>query len=99
MTEAAPVSKYETRYRSRQAIEATSEDDLAHDHVQQRKSLIDAMLKDPDSVEQILRSAVACVVTRSEHAALTRLSKQFPEVDGWDRYKSAGIEIVDVAPA
>jgi hypothetical protein len=94
ITEAAPMSKYQTRYRSR-ATESASESELAHDHVFQRKSLIDAMLKNPDSVDPILRSAVACVVTRSEHDALTRISREFPDLDGWERYKRAGIEIVD----
>ena len=94
VTEAAPLSKYQTRYRSR-AAETASESELAHDHVRQRKWLIDEMLKDPDSVERILRGAVACVVTRSEHEALTRISREFPDVDGWERYERAGIEIVD----
>lgn len=88
------MSKYQTRYRSR-TTESASEGELAHDHVFQRKSPIDAMLKNPDSVDQILRSAVACVVTRSEHDALTHISREFPDLDGWERYKRAGIEIVD----
>ena len=94
ITEAAPISKYQTRYRSR-ATESAPESELAHDHVYQRKSLNDAMIKNPESVDQVLRTAVACVVTRSEHDALTRISREFPDLDGWERYKRAGIEIVD----
>jgi hypothetical protein len=94
MTEAAPMSKYQTRYRSR-ATRSASESELAHDHVYQRKSLIDAMINEPDSVEQVLRQAVACVVTRPEHDALTRISREFPNLDGWERYERAGIDVVD----
>jgi hypothetical protein len=48
-TEAAPVSKYQTRFRSRTSLSAP-ESELAHDHVYQRKRLIDEMIVHPKEV-------------------------------------------------
>ncbi len=95
VTEAAPMSKYQTRYRSRGSL-AAPESDLAHDHVYQRKRLIDAMLADPDDASRILLSAVACVVTHEEHFRLTAISREAKDLDGWDRYERAGIEVVEM---
>jgi hypothetical protein len=95
ITEAAPVSKYQTRFRSRASLSAP-ESELAHDHVNQRKSLIDEMIAHPEEVSRILQTAVACVATRSEHERLTGVSRENPDLDGWERYKKAGIDVVDL---
>jgi hypothetical protein len=94
-TEAAPMSKYQTRFRSRASL-GVSDSQLAHDHVKQRKRLIDEMLAHPERTAQILETAIACVVTREEHDRLTRISNEQPSIDGWDRYKTAAIDVVDL---
>ena len=95
VTEAAPMSKYQTRFQSRASLSAP-ESELAHDHVYQRKRLIDEMIAHPKEVNRILQSAVACVVTRWEHDRLTRVSREDPNLDGWERYRHAEIDVVDL---
>ena len=63
-----PSMKYRTRYRSAGALEDPN-GALRHEHVLTRRSLVDAMLEQPDRIEDILRSALACVVTKAEHDA------------------------------
>jgi hypothetical protein len=95
ITEAAPMSKYQTRFRSR-ATFAVPESELAHDHVYQRKRLVDEMIAHPEEVGRILLTAVACVVTRMEHDRLIQVSREDPDLDGWERYKKAEIDVVDL---
>jgi hypothetical protein len=46
----------------------------------------------PEEVETILENAVACTVFEREHRTLP---KKVEELDGWKRYKKAGIVVVD----
>jgi hypothetical protein len=66
--------------------------DLRHEHVIPRKTLRDAMEKDPARVPDILRGAIACIVTKTEHDQLTALGGDY---DGWERYIAAGIDVYD----
>jgi hypothetical protein len=88
--------KNKTRYRSRAAIGAPASE-INHEHVVTRKSLIAEMIKSPDGVEEIMSGAVACCVLRTEHSTLAAVEKESPELTGWDRYKAAGIEVIDLA--
>lgn len=88
--------KNKTRYRSRAAIGASSSE-INHEHVVTRKSLIAEMIASPDRVEEIMSGAIACCVLRTEHTKLAAVEKANPELVGWDRYKAAGIEVVDLA--
>ena len=65
--------KYKTRYRSEGALHITDSSKLHHEHVFEKKHLIDSLLEDPDSYKSILDTAIGCVVTREEHALLTSL--------------------------
>ena len=52
----------------------------------------------PDREERLasaIKAAGACVVTVAEHKRLTELSRARPDLEGWDRYEAAGIEVVD----
>jgi hypothetical protein len=91
VTEEAPSRKYQTRYRSSGALVAHK--DLRHDHVWTRKGAVDAILKDPDCIEKVLRQAIGCTVTKDEHARLNRVAKN---LDGWDRYLEARIDVMDM---
>jgi hypothetical protein len=51
------------------------------------------MLAEPRNAEEILRGAIACVVTVEEHARLTALG---PEPSGWERYRAASIDVFDM---
>lgn len=46
----------------------------------------------PGQVDEILDLAVGCTVTRAEHLELNKCD----EFDGWERYRKAGIRVVDV---
>lgn len=86
--------KYKTRFRSEGAV--TSNCRMQHEHVYPRRELIAEIMKDPDRCENILANAVACVVTEEEHKLLTRVSRENPDLKGWDRYKKAGITVYDM---
>jgi hypothetical protein len=88
--------KYTCRYRSAGAraviagIAATNS--LRHDHVLTRKELTEALLADPEHVDEIIRSAIGCVVTKDEH---DRLGSVSASASGWDRYLAARVDVFD----
>ena len=82
--------KYKTRYRSIGSKEPGVK--LQHEHVYTRKDVTDRILAEPERVREILRDAIACVVTVDEHR---RLSTVDPSLRGWDRYTAAGVEYED----
>lgn len=84
--------KLKVRYRS-SGVLAGGAVKVHHEHVVPRKNLVDRMLADPDAIPEILASAVACLVTVEEHRRLTALP---PSVEGWDRYRAAGVEVRDM---
>lgn len=64
---------------------------LRHEHINTCEALIDAMLRDPSSVEMLLREqAIACLVTKDEHRRLSGRQA------GFDRYRAAGIRVWDM---
>jgi hypothetical protein len=83
--------KYKTRYRSRAAMEKGAK--VQHEHVFTRKDLTNRILAEPERAREILKSAIACVVTIEEHK---RLSKVAESICGWDRYAEVGIEVIDL---
>jgi hypothetical protein len=63
---------------------------LRHEHVNTRKSLVDAMLADATAISRILKEdVIACLVTTDEHP---KLSSKY---DGFARYLAADIQIWD----
>ncbi|MGA8246390.1 MAG: hypothetical protein WB797_05745 [Nocardioides sp.] len=72
-------------------------DNLEHEHVYTRSYLTDLIIENPheNAVRWILANlAFAATVTKAEHTKLTRVSK---DVQGWDRYLSAGVGVTDLA--
>lgn len=87
--------KLTPRFRTREAM--TFEGSrywsvLQHEHVVPLRILVDRMFAAPDDIEQIVREAAACLVTREEHQRLTPLDRTY---EGWERYRQSGIEVVD----
>jgi hypothetical protein len=82
--------KYTTRYRSRASMEKDAK--VQHDHVFTRKDLVNRILAEPERAREILKCAIACVVTVEEHKRLTKVAES---IHGWDRYHSIRIEVVD----
>jgi hypothetical protein len=50
-------------------------------------------LDNPAEALRIVERAAACLVTESEHR---RLGAVDDELEGWDRYRAAGIEVFDM---
>lgn len=87
--------KITTRYRSVGAIGAVPKL-CHHEHVIPRKWLIDRMLAEPDRCEEIMGRAIGCCVLRTEHDQLTAAERADPALEGWDRYRAAGVAVVDL---
>lgn len=94
--------KYNLRYWSRgvydlvqehgsiKAVEKIRPLPLRHEHVNTRRSLITAMMDNPDDVEQIMRmDAIACNITVDEHNLLNH------EIEGFERYRQADVHVWD----
>jgi hypothetical protein len=91
----AEGTKLNTRFRSERAILAPS-GKLQHEHVFERAKMADALIAHPELADQILDRAVGCLVTDAEHVLLNTVGKIRPDLDGWDRYRHAGISVIDL---
>jgi hypothetical protein len=87
-------NKYGCRFRSAGAMREKDPKQLRHEHVLTRKGLVRALLQEPAHAEEILQSALACIVTKEEDARLRSVPS---EVDGWERYRRAHIPVWDSA--
>lgn len=96
LTERTPSKKYQTRYRSKGALGVEDKRLLAHEHVVQRKGLIDRVLAttSPAEIAKALSTAVGCTILRTEHSALSANKG----LDGWERYRAADIRVYDCGP-
>jgi hypothetical protein len=87
--------KYTTRYRSQAARDAPRGTKLQHEHVIPRKQLVTAIMNDPTRARALLATAIGCVVTKEEHERLNRITREQPQLQGWERYQAAGITVID----
>ena len=88
--------KLKTRYRSIDSLQSNSETKLQHEHVIEKQKLVSALIAGQESIEDIVEMAIGCVVTKAEHRILTAVSRSEPTLDGWNRYKKAGIKVFDL---
>lgn len=87
--------KYSTRFISEKALEQIkNKSNIQHEHVFERKYLIEKLLETPSLSEETLNNAIACLVTKDEHKLLTNISKN--NLQGWDRYIEANIKVYDL---
>jgi hypothetical protein len=91
ITEAEGMGKYQTRFVSTGSINRPVRE-LAHEHVHERRKLVQKLLDRSVSVDELPDYAIACTVSRDEHRLLGSVSEKF---DGWDRYREAGIAVID----
>jgi len=94
MTEAD--GKFNTRYRSLGSLESERGVKLQHEHVLEMKKLIADLIERGEDIESVVAKAIGCVVTRDEHSILSAVSKNEPNLHGWERYKRAGIRVFDL---
>ena len=92
ITQAEGRNKYEIRYRSQASLDAPRKK-LRHEHVTQRKAMVEALLANAVDAKKIAADALGCVVTKDEHALLADVDKS---IDGWERYRRAGIVVIDM---
>ncbi len=93
ITEAESMNKRGTRLQSQGARCCTKVANLEHDHVYQRSKMIDALEKAaPHEIDDILKRAIGCTVTKGEHNLLAKYNDE----DGWERYRKAGIVVFDM---
>jgi len=64
-----------------------------HEHVFDLKWAVAELLAHPDRCHEIADQIVACVVTEEEHQQLKAHGRGLV---GWERYKSAGLTVLDV---
>jgi hypothetical protein len=92
--------KYTIRFRSSGVLtlEATQpikswRKHLRHEHVVARAALVAEMRTHPDQIHDIVRKAVACIVTPLEHDQLKPFDASHY---GWERYLAASIDVYDM---
>jgi hypothetical protein len=85
---------FKGRYRSKGVMVSGVE--IQRDHVIQKARIVERLLANSEQIETILADIVHCVVTRAEHERLTAYSRMNLAVDGWERYKGAGVEVMDM---
>lgn len=87
--------KTKTRYCSFKSKSVINTQELQHDHVFENRKLIGKILDNPDNIEKVVNDCIGCVVTKKEHERLTKISRENPCLEGWQRYDKAGIKVVD----
>lgn len=79
--------KYSPEFISEGATTETNTKMLIHEHVYERRRLIERFLGGEEP-EAVLKDAIACVVTKDEHSLLEKQK----HLNGWERYLAAGIK-------
>lgn len=88
--------KDKTRYCSAEAIKDNEK--AQHDHVFTIDSIKKRFLKyinDKDEFDRTVNLIIGCSVTKTEHKKLTKLG--YTKIIGWERYKKAGIKVLDMS--
>lgn len=84
--------KHKLDFMSLRAMSETNKKNLIHEHVFERAKLVSRLLEPNAKVDTILKDAVACLVTKEDHDQLSKVDKN---LEGWDRYIAAGIDVFD----
>jgi hypothetical protein len=98
LTEAEGKHKYDLRYVSagaRPVLESGTKKGLRHEHVWRRADMVKRLLAQPEQTPSILDKACGCVVTIAEHKKLDEIDRSCKDIDGWERYRMAGIKVFD----
>jgi hypothetical protein len=80
------------RYRSESVVRQVGLN-IERDHIFRKETLIRELLGPSPDLDRIIERAHCCVVTRDEHERLSRVDE---EVEGWERYRAAGITVYDM---
>jgi hypothetical protein len=89
----AESSSHKTRFQSQEALKFRDKGNLRHDHVFQCVKMRTELLAHPERADEILEAAVGCTVTLAEHNRLHHFDAEY----GWERYRKAGIVVMDTS--
>jgi hypothetical protein len=65
---------------------------LQHERVFQKRKMIDLLMAaKSEEIDGILENAVGCTITTEEHGRLALFDNEY----GWERYRKAGIAVID----
>jgi hypothetical protein len=77
-------------FLSKGVLEGAVGTKIQREHVYKRKWIVEAIVKQEEPLEAILKRIIHCVVTREEHAQLNKIPDT---LDGWARYREADIDV------
>ncbi|QOY90066.1 hypothetical protein [Paludibaculum fermentans] len=80
------------RYRSEAVVNQPGMK-IQRDHIYKKEALVQELLGPSPNLDEILDHAHCCVVTEEEHK---RLGHVDDAIDGWERYRAAGITVYDM---
>jgi hypothetical protein len=80
------------RYRSEAVIQTVGAK-IQRDHIFKKKALITELLGPNPDIEKIIERGRCCIVTTDEHRKLHDVDES---LDGWERYRVAGIVVYDM---
>jgi hypothetical protein len=63
---------------------------IQRDHINKKAALIAELLSPSADLDAVIERAQCCVVSEEEHRRLGAVSA---EIDGWERYRAAGISV------
>jgi hypothetical protein len=81
-----------SRHRSEQVIRTVGTR-IQRDHIYKKSTLVEELLNPSPNLDRVIEQARCCIVTVEEHQALHRIDS---DLDGWDRYRAAGIVVYDM---
>jgi hypothetical protein len=89
---AKATGNFNGRYRSQSVIDRTGLT-IQRDHIYKKKTLVDELLRPAPDLDMIIERARCCIVSVDEHQRLHGVGN---DLDGWDRYRAAGVIVHDM---
>ena len=90
-----PNGDFKGRFRSKAVLVIGTP--IERDHVYQKERIVRCLVEHPNEIRTALNDLIHCVVAKEEHQRLTQISRSKIELDGWQRYQEAGIEVLDMS--
>jgi hypothetical protein len=89
---AKATGDFRGRYRSEGVIRSVGVR-IQRDHIYKKSALVEELLSTSPDLDRVIERARCCVVTIDEHR---RLHDVDGGLEGWDRYKAAGVIVYDM---
>jgi hypothetical protein len=82
-------------FRSAGFLKQTEGTKTQREHVYKRQRIVEDILRNEEPLDAIVKRIVHCMVTKDEHEKLDDIPDK--NLDGWARYRAAGIEVFSCA--